>query len=325
MNCRKFESKLEQFLTETLSPVSMQECRAHLESCSSCRELYFWAAKESVVVEPSLEEDLIQSVLKKTSGGSCGQAHELLPDFVDNELSPVQRELVDRHLEKCSSCQQICKTMEELAEELPCLAEIDPGKSFTAECLLTFQSFENRFRPQKPMFNLIWSRLLARPRFAWEAAYVLTLAFFIIFKTLAFIPGQSPAESNNNLQVIPAQAYVSVAGAIEEQYGKLRVSVNTSQTRWLEASLKGKTELFSAISWVSDKTGQYWRSASVVAVDLPRSIWNGVVSTFEGIFQKTGPKPENSTESEPFLYSCVLLDDLDKRNTKLLKEAAYEQ
>jgi hypothetical protein len=318
MNCRKFESKLERFLAETLSPASMQECRAHLKFCSACRELYFFAAKESVAVEPSLEEDLIQSVLKKTSGGSCGQVHELLPDYVYNELSPVQIELVDRHLEKCSSCQQIHKTMEELAEELPCLAEIDPGKSFTAECLLTFQSFENRFRPQKPLFNQMWSRLLARPRFTWEAAYVLTLAFFIIFKTLVFIPGQTPTESNNNLQVIPAQAYVSVAGAIEEQYVKFRVSVNASQNRWLEASLKGKTELLSAISWMSDKTGQYWQSASVVAVGFPRSIWNGVVSAFEGILKKIEPKPENSTDSEPFLYSCVLLDDLDKRNAKLL-------
>lgn len=298
MNCRKFESRLERFLAETLSPDSMQECKAHLEFCSSCRELFFLAAKEPVVVESSLEEDLIQSVLKKTSGGSCGQAHALLPDYVDKELSSAQRVLVDRHLEKCTSCQQIHRTMEELAEELSCLAEIDPGKSFTIECLLAFQLFENRSHPQKTWFRRVWSHFLVRPRFAWEAAYVLTLAFFIIFKILAFIPSSSPAESIGHLQATPAQAYVSATGIIEEQYDRFRISVNANQARWLEASLKSKNELYSTISWISDKTGAYWQSASVVAVDLPRSIWNGVVSTFGGIFPKKDSKPEGSTEKE---------------------------
>ena len=107
MNCRKFESQLERFLAENLSLASMQECRMHLESCETCRELLDLVTQEHIQIEPVRTEELVQAVLKKTSGKNCGLVHEMLPEHVDDKLEIASRSLIKLHMENCYSCQQI--------------------------------------------------------------------------------------------------------------------------------------------------------------------------------------------------------------------------
>jgi hypothetical protein len=286
MDCRKFESRLERFLTERLPPASMQECRAHLKSCSACRKLMDLAKRKPVQIEPVRVEEFVQAVLEKTSGKSCSRAHELLPDYVDGALAAASRELIGQHLENCHSCQQICQALEELKEVLPGLAQMDPGSSFTGECMDSFRRLQNQPAQLWIWPGRIWGRLLARPRLAWESAYILTLLLFVVLKLGTFIPGSSPAAAISTLQTKSAQIGVSIADTFKKNINEWSLAVADRQYRWAKSSSKRKEEVFSTIVLVKDKTRQYSRSTSNAVIRLPHSIWNGIVGNAEKILPK---------------------------------------
>jgi hypothetical protein len=288
MDCRKFESRLEWFLTEKLAPASMQECRAHLESCPACRELMQLAKRDPIQIEPERIEEFVQAVLEKTSGKSCRQARELMPDYVDGVLTTASRELIEQHLENCRSCQQIHQTLMDLKEVLPGLAQMDPGSSFTWECMDSFRRLQVQPAPSKVWPGRIWSRILSRPRIAWESAYVLTLMFFVLIKLFAFIPGLSRIDAINALPSKSIRVSVSMADTIREHLNEWSLSLTDRQDQWAEASLKSKEEIFSTIKLMSDKTKQYSRSTSNAVIKLPRSIWNEIGSQVEKILPKNG-------------------------------------
>ena len=288
MDCRKFELQLESFLADKLPQASRQECRIHLESCASCRELLELAAQEPIQIGPARTEEFVQAILEKTSGRSCGQAHELLPDCVDGVLAAASGELIGQHLENCRSCQQIHQTLKDLKEVLPGLAQMDPGSSFTSECMDSLRRLQNQPAPSKVWSGRIWSRLLSRPRMAWESAYVLTLLFFVLIKLFAFIPGLSQIEAISALHSKSIRVSVSTAGNIKEHLSEWSMSLTDRQDRWETASSKSKEEIFSTIKLMSDKTRQYSRSTSNAVIRLPRSIWNEIGNQVEKILPKDG-------------------------------------
>lgn len=291
MNCRKFESQMELFLAEKLPPASLQECRAHLESCPACRELLDLAEREPIQTASAETEEFVQAVLEKTSGKSCRRSHELLPDYVDGALPTALSELIEQHLKNCHSCRQIHQTLKDLMEELPALSQIDPGRSFTWECMHAYKQAQNR-RPQSwIMPGRIWGRLLARPRFAWESAYVLTLLLFVFLKLGAFIPGFPQAEVMSALQTKSAQFGISITDTIKKNINEWGLSLTDRQDRWAKSSSKRKEEFFSTIASVTDKSMQYSRSTSNAVIQFPHSIWNGIVNQVEKAF----PKDRNTT------------------------------
>jgi len=286
MNCRKFESQMELFLAERLPHASMQVCRTHLGSCPDCRDLLDLATRKPIQIEPAETEELVQAVLEKTSGKSCGHSHELLPDYVDGALSTASSELLEQHLENCHSCRQMHQILKELKEELPGLAQIDPGSSFTWECMNYFRQVQNQ-RPQswiRP--GRIWGRLLARPRLAWESAYVLTFLFFVLLKLGTFFPGLSQVEAISTLQTKSAQIGVSITDTIKKNINEWGLSLTDRQDRWAKASSKRKEEFFSTIALVTDKTKEYSRSTSNAVIKLPNSIWNAIGSKVGKILPK---------------------------------------
>jgi anti-sigma factor RsiW len=291
MDCRKFELQLESFLTDKLPPASRQECRTHLESCASCRELLELAAQEPIQMGPARTEELVQAVLEKTSGKSCIQAHELLPDYVDGVLAAASGELVRRHLENCRSCQQIHQTLKDLKEVLPVLAQMDPGSSFTWKCMHSLRQAQNKRSQPWIWPGRIWGRLLARPRLAWESAYILTLLLFVFLRLSTFVPGLSPAAAISTLQTKSAQMGVSIADTFKKSINEWSLSVADRQDRWAKSSSMRKEEVFSTIVRVKDKTKQYSRSTSSAVIRFPHSIWNGIV----GQVEKALPKDRSTT------------------------------
>lgn len=286
MNCRKFESQLELFLAEKLTSASMQECRAHLESCPTCRELLDLATQKPIQIEPTETEKLVQAVLEKTSGKNCGHSHELLPDYVDGILATSSRELIEQHLENCHSCQRIHQTMKELKEVLPGLAQIDPGSAFTWECMQAFRQVQTQHSQSWIWLRRIWGRLLTRPRIAWESAYILTLLFFVLLKLGTFFPGLPQVEAISTLQTKSAQIGVSITDIIKKNIYESGLSLTDMQDRWVKASSKGKEEFISTIALVTDKTKEYSRSTSNAVIRLPYSIWNAVENKAEKILPK---------------------------------------
>jgi len=291
MNCRKFESLLELYLAGKLSKDSVQECRVHLNCCAACRELLNLASHEPLQIDPSRSEELIQAVLEKTSGRNCGQVLELLPDRVDGSMAREFADLVDRHLENCCSCQKLFQTMKELKEVLPTFSQMDPGSTFTRECMQAIGKLQ--IQPPQPGFSSgrIWHWLLVRPRLAWQSAYVLTLLLFIFIKVFAIIPGLPFEEAAGDLHARSARFGASMATTLKENSGGCIAELANQQDRWANVASRGKEGLYSSILLITDKTKEFSRSVSSRIIRLPHSTWNGIADKWE----KIRPKYKSAT------------------------------
>ncbi len=139
-------------------------------------------------------EDLVRSILGRTSGPACGRALEHLPALADGNLDPVDRALVQGHLEHCAECRAVAVVLGWLGGELPAMAEVDPGQEFTATVLARTARMPSRTAaagqltgPASWMDRLgrWWSERIERPLFAWQVAYALT----VLLVALTALPG----------------------------------------------------------------------------------------------------------------------------------------
>jgi hypothetical protein len=188
MDCRDFERRFETFLAGELSAWERGACEAHLAACPACRELLELAAPAGLAggAEASAG-DLLGAVLAETSGSACGRAGELLAARLDEVAAdPLDRELLDLHLAACAGCRSLARVLALLGDDLPAMAEVRPDRSFVDDVLAATLPAAVRWRRA---FSRSWSRRwaawLRRPRFAWEAAFVLTLVFLPVFASTA--------------------------------------------------------------------------------------------------------------------------------------------
>lgn len=118
-------------------------------------------------------DDLLDAVLARTSGPVCSRAHELL---ADDDPPAVERELLALHLERCDGCRELAAVLAALADDLPGLAEVRPDSSFADDVLAATLPAAVRWRRWWRRIRVeSWPRWVRRPRFAWEAAFALTL------------------------------------------------------------------------------------------------------------------------------------------------------
>ena len=81
-------------------------------------------------------DDLVGSILERTSGSPCPRAREGLAERgLGQAADPVGEELLRAHLETCEQCAALSRVLAGLEETLPLLAEIEPGEEFTAQVL----------------------------------------------------------------------------------------------------------------------------------------------------------------------------------------------
>ncbi|HVQ35093.1 MAG TPA: zf-HC2 domain-containing protein [Candidatus Bathyarchaeia archaeon] len=106
----------------------------------------------------------LERVLAATSGPACPSAENRFVSFVDGELDPVDRELVTAHVAGCRPCREELVQVRALLAELPRIAEVVPDRAFVGDVL--------RRTAASPRWAETWRRLMLRPRFALELAYV---------------------------------------------------------------------------------------------------------------------------------------------------------
>ena len=222
MICDSFLERVAGLLDGGLTRSGREEVWRHLEDCADCRGLYAALAAAGDVPE---DPGLAGAILARTSGAACGSARSRLCAWVDGELDAFDADLVDAHLRRCPECGGLARPLERLREELPRLAAIDPGPSFV-ETVLSRTSRRPRRVPLGARWASVLSRLLARPRVAWEGAFVATVV--LVAPVLA---PRSP------LADLPSRGLDLVRHRSPEQrraLGQLRGAVND-----LEATLVG--------------------------------------------------------------------------------------
>lgn len=177
MNCRELQDRLEALIAGTLDAEVETAVRDHLRSCARCHEMEILVRESLDVPEIAVPADLTDSILQRTSGSPCARSRELLCGFVDDTLSGVDTDLVGLHLETCDECRSLATTLTRLAEDLPEMARLSPGESFTGDVLAATVTARAPELARAPW----WERWLQRPRLAWEAAYVGAFVLWMVF------------------------------------------------------------------------------------------------------------------------------------------------
>lgn len=170
MSCDTFLDRVDALLEGDLARPDREEALRHLLECAECRGLF------AALAEPADDPRLSEGILARTSGSGCVSARARLCAWVDRELDEVDSELVAGHLRRCAECEGLARTLETMREALPRLAAIDPGPGF-CESVLAHTSRRPRPAPVGARLAGFFTRLLDRPRVAWEAAFVATVIF----------------------------------------------------------------------------------------------------------------------------------------------------
>ena len=181
-DCNTFERRLAAYEAGDLSESDRRLADLHLRDCEDCRfllaDLAVWS-RES----PGSRYDLSKSILAKTTGSSCRPAISLLCGFVDEELDPLDRELVAGHLKNCEGCAHLCAVLIEMKTALPALADIAPDSGFAHDVLQETRGLKNRRDSLLGKALSFLAEQVQRPRFSFEAAYLATLLLVVVFGT----------------------------------------------------------------------------------------------------------------------------------------------
>lgn len=186
--CHDFEARLEALAADpasrraesALPAEERAACLRHAAGCPECAEL-LELARMGLAPDDGTEptDGLLGAVLASTSGPACGRALERLAELSGDRAADP---LVALHLLECSECRALAGVMASLAVDLPRLAEISPDPGFADDVLRASLPAAVRLRrwwrgAVAPALQGTWERLVHRPRFAWEAAFVLTVVF----------------------------------------------------------------------------------------------------------------------------------------------------
>lgn len=203
MTCHDFEARLEALTGGELPAGERAACLRHAELCGECRELLELARLGAAPAE----DDLVSAVMASTSGPACERALERLAEGWG--IAPGAPDpLLVLHLDGCRECRATAGVLAALAADLPGLAEVRPDAAFTDDVLAATLPVPVRLRRawERARREVI-PRLVRRPRFAWEAAFVLTVAFLPLIvasgPTLAAAPARGAEELARVAQEAP--------------------------------------------------------------------------------------------------------------------------
>jgi hypothetical protein len=212
-------------------------------------------------------DDLLASILERTSGSPCPRAREKLAERgLGSAADPVGEELLRAHVRSCEGCAALARALSGLEESLPLLASIDPGEEFTTRVLARTTARRRPLRTWAARLGRALESLLARPRLAWEGAYLGVALAAVVFG-------------------LPGSPLRDVPGQVLEQ-------VRQDPTAGLRASL-GELE-----SRVSEEGGEVWQSAAGRASALATGVARGSEKALRTIREDLGTFWESLSSEE---------------------------
>jgi hypothetical protein len=253
MNCARFARILADYHEGKVAPDEEAMAKVHLEKCPSCRKLQEVAYGGVDILPAEMREGLTLSILEKTSGGpACPRVESSLWEYVLGQQAPGESQLIALHLNHCTRCSSIAAAIESIQEELPALAEIDPGESFTHE-VVRVTSGPHPYRPDLLVrFGAWWNRMVQRPRFALESAYVCTMLLLFVFSPL--LPFRHLA-----LQTIPSKAIDPSAKCVATVWADTRFPISHQFRQITSGAVEGTAAVYGALEGV---TGEILRDSS---------------------------------------------------------------
>jgi predicted anti-sigma-YlaC factor YlaD len=187
MICSRFTRILADFLEGKLSRDDESAAEAHLGSCSDCRGFLEMARGSVDILPGNRREELTRSILECTSGPVCRRVESCLWDFVAGGAGAEDSQLIALHLDHCAGCKSLAEEFAEMQGMLPAMAQVEPGGAFTREVVSLISGVRPYRSRLRIRFLTWWNRIVYRPRFSLEAAYIGTLVIVFLFGS-PFLP-----------------------------------------------------------------------------------------------------------------------------------------
>ncbi len=192
MQCAEFDKLLPALVSGAIQQPMRAVCETHMQDCARCLEAFAMASAAQFIVPDA--DVLVQRVVQATTPELCTSVADQLCDLIDAALVAEQAVFLTAHLRNCSQCRQLYLNLQALNLELALLGELRPPERLLARIL---RNTSHRSASQISIPDMLLQRgrqILLRPRFALEAAFVVTLFWTALFGVPASILSTAVAE-----------------------------------------------------------------------------------------------------------------------------------
>jgi len=241
MHCHQWDALLDDWRDGRLDPTAAEACRSHAAGCSRCADILALFEDDILGGDDGIHDsaDLLSGVLARTSGSACGRARELMGARPDGELDAETAAMLAAHLEHCSDCAALDGILAWVMPAVGELAEPEPDQAFTFDVLRATSAARRRRRSGaahrlRERMAGWWESQIARPHFAWEAAFVATVLAVIVFGTPLSPARNTPRKALEAVQASPGWMIGragSVVGSAGEAVVDLKADIDHRRDR----------------------------------------------------------------------------------------------
>ena len=133
----------------------------------------------------------------------CKKIRNLLQLYIDNTLTFGEKQIVEKHLEKCSECQAELKSLSVMVRLIKSLPEVSTSPDFTEKLMSKISQIKEKERERIiPAWQISLKSLWSTPRYRYSLVSILTVAVFCFFAfTFLFHPSVLPGQRETLAQV----------------------------------------------------------------------------------------------------------------------------
>lgn len=118
---------------------------------------------------------------------NCKKIKKLLKLYLDDALTFGEKQLVEKHLEKCSECRAELNQLFATVRLIKSLPEVSTPPNFTEKLMLKISQIEEKERERIiPAWQMSLKKLWSTPRYRYSLVSILTVAVFFVF-TFVFL------------------------------------------------------------------------------------------------------------------------------------------
>jgi len=252
------------------------------------------------------------------SASLCDQVRAAALDPGTVPADWTRRPEIAAHLQRCPSCQDwldafsageraweavpaaaftdrvVARTsgLEAMLAELPALAEMDPGPGF-AERVLLATSMKPAPEGWRARVAEVWLALVRRPRFAWEAAYVATVCWVLLFGN----PVGAIEWSAANIGAVARERLTTPVQELRADLEGWRARLSPDSALAPGSSSERQVEAASATVRVWRAAVEWLRRASSSVIDAIAQTWDAIAAWLGGPEDEPAPRPTEPPRS----------------------------
>ena len=134
---------------------------------------------------------------------NCKKIKKLLQLYIDDALTFGEKQIVEKHLEKCSECRAELKSLSAMLRLIKSLPEVSTSPNFTENLMSKISQIEEEERERIiPAWQMSLKNLWSTPRYRYSLVSILTAAVFCFFAfTFLFHPSVLPGQGETLAQV----------------------------------------------------------------------------------------------------------------------------